>query len=142
MVVQKRMTLTSQIRKVESGWEAGPWRTRSHCSPRTGRINREAPKVYHPLPGGLLNFEAGRLLLQHGDTTRAIRLLGWWANVDNFPRHAPELYARWSGTLELGRVAEAQGKREEALHHYREFLRRYDMPVAAHRHLVTERRQG
>jgi hypothetical protein len=40
--------------------------------------------------------------------------------------------------LERGRVADARGQRDEALHHYREFLRRYDMPVAAHRHLVTE----
>ena len=40
--------------------------------------------------------------------------------------------------LERGRVADARGQREAALHHYREFLRRYDMPVAAHRHLVTE----
>jgi hypothetical protein len=86
---------------------------------------------HHPLLGALLNLEAGRLLLQHGDTTRA--------NVENLP-HAMRLSSMLSGLvhLERGQVAEAQGQREGALHHYREFLRRYDLPVAAHRHLVTE----
>jgi tetratricopeptide (TPR) repeat protein len=94
---------------------------------------------YHPLLGALLNLEAGRLLLQHGDTTRATRLLLWPANVENLP-HAQRLSWMLAGLVhvERGRVAEAQGQREQALHHYREFLRRYDMPVAAHRHLVTE----
>jgi tetratricopeptide (TPR) repeat protein len=94
--------------------------------------------TYHPMLGPLLNLEAGHLLLQRGDTTRAIRLLLWpaasiWA-------HAARLDWTLAGlaNLERGRVAEAQGHREEALHLYHEFLRRYDMPVAAHRHLVTE----
>ena len=74
-----------------------------------------------------------------GDTVRATRLLVWPANVENIP-HAMRLGWMLAGLvhLERGRVAEAQGQRKGALHHYREFLRRYDMPVVAHRHLVTE----
>jgi tetratricopeptide (TPR) repeat protein len=92
----------------------------------------------HPLFGALLNLEAGRLLLEHGDTTRAIRLLVWPAAA--IWSHVARLSWALAGlaNLERGRVAEAQGHREEALHLYNEFLRRYDMPVAAHRHLVTE----
>jgi hypothetical protein len=94
--------------------------------------------TYHPLFGALLNLEAGRLLLQHGDTTRATRLLVWPAAA--IWSHVARLGGALAGlaNLERGRVAEAQGQREEALHRYREFLRRYDLPVAAHRHLVAE----
>jgi hypothetical protein len=95
--------------------------------------------IHHPLLGALLNFEAGRLQLRHGDTVRATRLLVWPTNVENLP-HAVRLHWMLAGLahLQRGRVAEAQDQRERALHHYREFLRRYDMPVPAHRHLVTE----
>lgn len=40
--------------------------------------------------------------------------------------------------LEMGRVAEAMGRAEEALKYYREFLYRYDMPPEVHRPLVEE----
>ncbi len=94
--------------------------------------------TYHPLLGALLKLEASRLLLQHGDTTRATRLLVWptaasWSHVARLSWALAGL-----ANFERARVAEAQGRREEALHLYHEFLRRHDMPVAAHRHLVTE----
>jgi hypothetical protein len=37
-------------------------------------------------------------------------------------------------------IAQAEGRREEALEYYRLFLRRYDMPVPAHRDLVERAR--
>ena len=38
--------------------------------------------------------------------------------------------------LERARLLEALGQRELALAAYEQFLRRYDMPLPAHRHLV------
>jgi hypothetical protein len=40
------------------------------------------------------------------------------------------------------RVAEAQGNTRAAGDHYQQFLRRYDSPMPAQRHLVAEARAG
>jgi len=42
--------------------------------------------------------------------------------------------------LERGRIEERRGRTGPARNYYREFLRCYDRPVAAHRHLVDEAR--
>jgi len=44
--------------------------------------------------------------------------------------------------LELARAEEGSGRDGEALRHYREFLRRYDLPVQAHRPPVDEAREA
>jgi hypothetical protein len=38
------------------------------------------------------------------------------------------------------RIEEAQGNTRSATEHYQQFLRRYDSPMPAQRHLVTEAR--
>jgi len=42
--------------------------------------------------------------------------------------------------LERARIEEARGQGDLARSHYEQFLRSYDLPVAAHRHLVEEAR--
>jgi len=45
-------------------------------------------------------------------------------------------------SLEQGRVEDARGRAEAARVYYQEFLEQYDMPVAAHRHLVDDARRA
>jgi hypothetical protein len=83
---------------------------------------------------------AATWLLQAGDTTQAVRLLQW--------HEATVAMWAWSFTyavtplayLMLARVEEAQGNARSAEEHYRQFLRRYDSPMPAQRHLVDEAR--
>ena len=82
---------------------------------------------------------ASRLLLQEGDTSRAVQLLTWHEgdlgytpNAVAFQVFAPLAY------YELARIEEAQGRNDQARDHYQQFLRRYDMPPPAHQHLVDE----
>ncbi len=80
------------------------------------------------------HLAASRLLLEAGDTSRAVRLLTWHeAKLDpEFQVFAPLAY------YELARIEEAQNRKEQARDHYQQFLRRYDMPPPAHQHLVDE----
>ncbi len=85
------------------------------------------------------HLTAALLLLEQGDTTRAVQQL-WWHDADmgmlpmkgTFQVFAPLAYR------ELARIAEAQGKNDLAIDHYQQFLRRYDMPPTSHQYLVDE----
>ena len=84
----------------------------------------------------ITHLEASRLLLEQGDTTRALKLLVWHeAKIP--PLFGSQLFAPLA-YYELARIEEAQGHTDLARDHYQQFLRRYDMPPPAHQHLVDE----
>ncbi len=80
-----------------------------------------------------------RGLAASGDTVGALRQLRW---AEATPPGSALEQARVVMTglvdLERARLEAANGQAELAQIHYRQFLRRYDMPVPAHRHLVDE----
>jgi TolB-like protein len=85
---------------------------------------------------------AATWLLEAGDTAQAARLLTWheaalWSGLWDWSftfAAAPLAY------LMLARIEEAQGNVRLARAHYQAFLRRYDLPLPAQRHLVEEAR--
>jgi TolB-like protein len=89
-----------------------------------------------PYARSATHLEAARLLLLSGDTSQARRLLTWHeADTGDgleFQLFAPIAY------LQMGRIADAQGRVAEAREDYHQFLRRYDMPVPSLRGLVDE----
>ena len=83
------------------------------------------------------HLQASWWLLQLGDTSRAVKLLTWHEadlGIDPwfFQVSAPLAY------FELAQIEEAQGHSDLARDHYQQFLRRYDMPMPAHQHLVDD----
>jgi hypothetical protein len=65
----------------------------------------------------------------------------WHEAVSQWPQtgHADAMLAGLI-YLDRARIEDAMGRREVARAHYGQFLRRYDMPVRVHRHLVEEAR--
>jgi eukaryotic-like serine/threonine-protein kinase len=100
----------------------------------------EHPIFHSPRETWLMAFDrfaAARWLLEAGDTAQAARLLTWHEAVDASSIAAvlaPLIY------LERARIEEARGELALAQQHYEQFLRRYDMPGARHRHLVEQTR--
>jgi serine/threonine-protein kinase len=95
----------------------------------------------HPFLHAVNRLIAGQWLLDERDTTRAAKLLMWhetWLPIR--ARAANRANAVVSGLvyLERARIEEGWGRVELARDYYEQFLRRYDMPVEAHRHLVEE----
>jgi tetratricopeptide (TPR) repeat protein len=92
-----------------------------------------------PYARSLNHLAASRLLLELGDTTRAIRLLAWHSA---HPPASPDpgRFQLFSALayLALARIEEAQGRADLARNHYEQFLRRYDMPPPAHQYMVDE----
>jgi tetratricopeptide (TPR) repeat protein len=85
----------------------------------------------------ITHLAASRLLLEQGDTTRALKLLVW--HEANIPASAEPFRSQFFAGLayhELARIEEAQGKNDLARDHYEQFLRRYDMPPPAQQYLV------
>jgi hypothetical protein len=95
----------------------------------------------HPYVIAVARLAAARSLIALGDTTRARRALRWfdavWA-LDGY-RPARRVLAALA-TRERARLAEMQADRDAARRWYIEFLRRYDMPVPSHGHLIAEGR--
>jgi serine/threonine-protein kinase len=85
------------------------------------------------------HMEAARLLLAQGDTSRALRQLTWHqASIPfSFESFRSAVFAPLA-YYEMARIKEALGRADEAREDYRQFLRRYDMPSAAHRHLMED----
>jgi hypothetical protein len=100
----------------------------------------ERPIFWSPRETCLMAFDrlaGSRWLLAAGDTAQAARLLTWHEAVDASSIAAvlaPLVY------LERARIEEGRGQVEAARAHYGQFLRRYDLPNARHRHLVQEAR--
>jgi serine/threonine protein kinase len=95
----------------------------------------------HPWLLGVNRLAAARLLLAEGDTTQAARLLTWTDASTFSPAYLQAHLAMTSVTyLERARISDARGQTNAARQYYQEFLRRYDMPIPRHRHLVDEAR--
>ena len=94
---------------------------------------------HNPYARSITHLAASQLMLEQGDTSRALKLLAW---------HEAYIPASYEGIrsqifaglayYEMARIEEALGKDDLARDHYEQFLRRYDMPPPAHRHLVDE----
>jgi serine/threonine protein kinase/tetratricopeptide (TPR) repeat protein len=94
---------------------------------------------HDPFARAVVHMAASRLLLEQGDTSRALKLLVWHQAM--IPK-SWEPY-RWQvfaplAYYEMARIKQALGRTEEAREDYRQFLRRYDMPPPAHHHHVDE----
>jgi TolB-like protein/tetratricopeptide (TPR) repeat protein len=84
------------------------------------------------------HLAAAQWLLEAGDTAQAARLLVW--------HEAWQGGSYWAGTevlaglayLQRARIEESRGSTRLAGEDYQQFLRRYDMPMPAQRHLVDE----
>ena len=92
-----------------------------------------------PYVRSISHLAASRLLLEQADTSRALRLLFWHEGSLPLSMEKPrsQVFAALA-YYELARIEDAQGKSDLALDHYRQFLRRYDMPPPAHQHMVDE----
>jgi hypothetical protein len=85
---------------------------------------------------------AATWLLESGDTIQASRLLVWYESTENGWDSSYNWVTTGPAYLMRARVAEAQGNTRAAGDHYQQFLRRYDSPMPAQRHLVAEARAG
>ena len=93
----------------------------------------------HPYAIAVNRLAAARWLAELGDGAQAARLLAWAEGP--YLLHPTTVYSimlAGLADLERGRIAQRSGQTELAARYYREFLRRYDHPVAAHRQLVAE----
>jgi hypothetical protein len=104
--------------------------------------NRYRVSNQHPYLTGIDRLAASRWLLAAGDTTEAVRILNWHEAVVFTAPQAVHANAMLAGPayLERARTLDALGQREAARASYEQFLRRYDEPVPAHRHLVRDAR--
>ena len=88
----------------------------------------------------IARLAAGDWLLQAGKTREAERQLRWH---EAFPtsRGAAGAYNRTFeavARLQRGRVADAEGRLDDAAEFYSQFLQMYDMPTERHQHLRDE----
>jgi TolB-like protein len=98
--------------------------------------------VDHPFLVVINRIAAGRWLLEAGDATEANRLLQW---VDGgyaiYPGSSESQHVACLLSYDRGRIAEQLRDTAEATRHYRDFLRRYDLPPPAHRTNVEQARR-
>jgi hypothetical protein len=92
----------------------------------------------HPLRRAINRMAAAPWLLAAGDTARAVELLTWHEALSG--PFAEKIAVAPLAYLMLARIEEARGQSALAERHYHQFLVRYDMPTARHRHLVEEGR--
>jgi tetratricopeptide (TPR) repeat protein len=92
----------------------------------------------HPLLTAVNRITAARWLRETGRAGEAATLLRWHEAVQVPAQLAADIDAMLDAIIffERARTAEALGRINDARRFDREFLRRYDMPVPAHRHLV------
>lgn len=95
----------------------------------------------YPYLRSVNRLAASQWLLASGDTVRAASLL-LWHEAEITSREPQQVAGMLAGLayLELGRIDAARGRPELGRRHLEQFLRRYDLPVPAHRHLVKEAR--
>jgi tetratricopeptide (TPR) repeat protein len=84
---------------------------------------------------------AASWLLEAGDSAQAARLLVWHEAMQPGVFWAFSFAATPLAYLLLARIEAGQGKIHLARSHYEQFLRRYDSPMPAQRHLVAEARR-
>jgi serine/threonine protein kinase len=92
-----------------------------------------------PLARSINHLTASRLLLQRGDTSRAVGLL-YWHEANMGPREDAAWFQMFApiAYFELARIEEAQGRDDLARDHYQQFLRRYDRPAPVHQQQVAD----
>ena len=95
-----------------------------------------------PYAAAVNHLAAAKALLAVGDTSRAVRELMWHEGDGLVMRGVGLVGPIVAGLayLQLAQIEEVQGHKDLARGHYEQFLRRYDMPVPAQQHLVTEAR--
>ena len=77
--------------------------------------------------------------MQAGNTREAERLLRWHEAVStNGEALAFDRTFEAVARLQRGRVAEAEGRLDDAAEFYSQFLQMYDMPTERHQHLREE----
>jgi TolB-like protein len=92
----------------------------------------------HPLRRAIHRMAAAPWLLAAADTARAVELLTWHQALS--APFAEKIAVAPLAYLMLARIEEARGQFDLAERDYHQFLVRYDMPTASHRHLVEEGR--
>jgi hypothetical protein len=85
------------------------------------------------------HLAAAKALLAVGDTGRAAQALVWHEADESLVGLIGAVLSA-PAYLDLARIEEAQGRRDAARFHYRQFLRRYDAPSPSRRRLVSEAR--
>lgn len=92
---------------------------------------------HDPYARSISHLAASRLMLEQGDTTRALKLLAWHqASIPASPESGRFQIFSALAYYELARIEEAQGRTQLAREHYQQFLRRYDLPAPEHQYLV------
>lgn len=91
----------------------------------------------HPFLPMVNRLAVSRWLAAEGDTTQALRML-WWHHSGPNPIWSANLVGAPLAHLEGARLLDVSGNAARARRAYSEFLRRYDMPVAAHRPMIQE----
>jgi len=86
------------------------------------------------------HLAGAQLLLQLGDTVRALKLLTWFSADFDDPSTFNWFAA--TGYLWQGRVADAQHRKTDAIYFYRQFLQRYDFPTPATQATIDEARRA
>ncbi len=105
---------------------------------RADRRPGEQGSRSHPYVTAFDRLAAAQWLVAEGDTAQAARLLTWHERrTGGLSTHVNAMLAAIA-YLERARIEDASGHTARARHYYEQFLRRYDMPVPAHRHLVEE----
>ena len=96
----------------------------------------------HPYLTADNRLVAGRWLRSQGNVAEAARLLTFHEAILWPAPQTLQANDMLAGLvyLERARAEEALGHREVAREYYDQFLRRYDLPVAAHRHHVEDAR--
>jgi len=99
-----------------------------HAAAADSLLNGSVPGVLK----GLRRYLAGSWYLRGGDTTRAVATLRFpFFFHSDLDYYLPSLLLGGYVALDLARIAEAQGERELARMHYRQFLVRFDLPGGA-----------
>jgi len=99
---------------------------------------------HHPYLTPVHRLMSSRWLRAEGDAAGAAALLAWHELVPWPLPQTAAARAMLGGIfyLERARIEEAAGRSDFARGYYQQFLRRYDLPVAGHRHLVEEARSA
>ena len=92
-----------------------------------------------PFARSVDHLAGAQLLLELGDTVRALQLLPWTeADVGDLT----QVWFAPIADLWLARIADAQHRKADAIYYYRQFLQRYDFPTPATRPLIDEARRA
>jgi tRNA A-37 threonylcarbamoyl transferase component Bud32/TolB-like protein len=102
---------------------------------RAEQPDRAAPTAYLT---AIDRLAASRWLVALGDTAQAARLLTYCEAQIPGPEYPVDVVLAGLTYFERARVEDLRGHAGAARELYDQFLRRYDMPVAAHRHLVDD----